>query len=220
MIFLKNPITIWLRWYFRYRKLLWRNRNKNIKVGYLSELINVKIGKYNTIYDNVFVTNSKIGDFVYIASNSRISNTTIGNFCSIGSNVEIVFGKHPTNLVSTFPAFYSTRKQCQITFTLNDSFDEIGYVNIGNDVWIGSNCIILDDVTIGDGAIIAAGAVVTHDVPPYTIVGGIPARSIRKRFNDNIIEKLLKFKWWDKDEKWLKENAHLFINTNDFISKL
>ena len=90
---------------------------------------------------------------------------------------------------------------------------------IGNDVWIGRNAIILPGNTIGDGAIIAAGAVVTHDVPPYTIVGGVPARPIRKRFSDDIIEKLLEIKWWDWPEEKIVENFEYFYQPEKFAEK-
>ena len=90
-------------------------------------------------------------------------------------------------------------------------------VHIGNDVWIGSNVIVVDGVTIGDGAIIAAGAVVTKDVPPYAIFGGIPAKLIRYRFDEQKIDFMLKFKWWDKEEKWLRKNVKDFHNIDKFI---
>lgn len=92
----------------------------------------------------------------------------------------------------------------------------MGSVKIGNDVWIGAGAVILDDVTIGDGAVIAANSVVTINVEPYNIVGGTPAKFIKKRFSDETIEKLLKFKWWEKDEIWLKNNFQSFHNMNDF----
>jgi tetrahydrodipicolinate N-succinyltransferase len=98
-------------------------------------------------------------------------------------------------------------------------FDEIHPVIIGNDVWIGANAVILDKVKIGDGAVIAAGAIVSKDVKPYTIVGGIPAKPIKKRFSEEEIEKLLEFKWWEKDIRWIRENYELFSKPAEFFSK-
>lgn len=92
-------------------------------------------------------------------------------------------------------------------------------INIGNDVWIGQNVIILPGVTISDGAVCAAGAVVTHDVPPYTIVGGIPAKPIRKRYSDEIIEKLLTIRWWDWPEEKIRENIEFFYKPEIFVEK-
>lgn len=88
---------------------------------------------------------------------------------------------------------------------------------IGNDVWIGARAIILSGVKIGDGAIIAAGAVVTKDVEPYTIAGGVPAKPIRKRFTDEQIDALINLKWWDKDDMWMREYAAMFSHIEELI---
>lgn len=92
-------------------------------------------------------------------------------------------------------------------------------VNIGNDVWIGQNVVILPGVTIHDGAVLAAGAVVTHDVPPYTIVGGVPAKTIKKRYSDEIVDKLLRIRWWDWLDEQIKENLELFYQPDVFLKK-
>ena len=83
-------------------------------------------------------------------------------------------------------------------------------MTIGNDVWIGENAVILGGISIGDGAVIGAGAIVTKDVPPYTIVGGVPAKKIRSRFPDDIVKMLLKIQWWNLEEDILKENIYFF----------
>lgn len=198
-------------------RLLRKNRNKFLKIGYLSSVQNTEIGLYNTIYENVGISNSLLGDFVYIAPNTLISNTKTGKFCSIGPNVRIGLGIHPTHFISTFPAFFSSKGQCQIVFTEEDQIEEIGKVEIGNDVWIGANALIMYNVKIGDGAVIAAGAIVTKDVEPYSIVAGVPAREIKKRFTDEEISALSEIKWWDKDISWLKNNARLFTTPKDLF---
>ncbi|MDQ2179822.1 CatB-related O-acetyltransferase [Marinifilum sp. D714] len=215
---LKNPMTIWFKWYLKSKKL--QRRNKNLKIGYMSTLNNVSCGNYNTIYSNVLIDNTKLGNFVYVGGRTEICNASIGNFCSIAPDVKIGLGMHPTNFISTFPTFFSTRRQCQITFAKKNYFEEIGKVQIGNDVWIGANVIILDNVSIGNGAIIAAGAVVTKDVEPYSIVGGIPAKLIKKRFSESEIKKLESSKWWNKSNEWLEENFEMFNNPSEFFKKL
>jgi acetyltransferase-like isoleucine patch superfamily enzyme len=106
-----------------------------------------------------------------------------------------------------------------------DCFEEYRYADpekryavvVGNDVWIGTDAILMAGITVGDGAVIAAGAVVTKDVAPYSIVGGVPAKEIKKRFDNEKIESLLSLKWWDKDEKWLRENGSRFMDVDAFF---
>jgi len=215
---LRNPITIWIYRLLKSKIVEWKNKNNNLKIGYLSIATNCNFGNYNTIYNDVMITNVSLGDFTYIANKSTIKNTTIGKFCSIGSNCNIGLGKHPSEIfISTHPIFYSRLKQSQITFADRDYFDEFENIEIGNDVWIGSNVVILDGVKISDGAIVAAGSIVTKDIPPYAIVGGVPAKVIKYRFKQNEISYLLNSKWWDKDINWLKNNFKSFHDIKEYI---
>jgi len=173
------------------------------------------------------VTATELNYGSYIGENSRIINSKIGRFSCIGPGVSVVSGRHPVDMISTHPAFYSTRRQAGFTFVNENSFDELLTVNgekysvvIGNDVWIGANVTILEGVTVGNGAIIAAGAVVTADVEPYSIVGGVPAKIIRYRFSENDIEWLLNLKWWDKDIDWIREHAEFFGNIDELKAKI
>jgi acetyltransferase-like isoleucine patch superfamily enzyme len=184
----------------------------------------------NYFGNNSIVTGSSIGYGSYVSDNSQIKKTVIGRFSSIGPEVKIIFGKHPSHThVSTHPAFFSTRKQAGFSFTKKQLFkefpepkDEEGKytTKIGHDVWIGARVSIIDGVTIGNGAIVAAGAVVTKDVAPYSIVGGVPAKHIKYRFTEEQIHFLNEFQWWKKDKNWLQENSPYFCNIEDFMKNL
>lgn len=161
--------------------------------------------------------NVKISQYSYVGYGTSISHCDIGKFCSIGPDVKIGLGKHPTNFVSTSPVFYSEMNPLGVNFVKGSHFLEYEKTIIGNDVWIGANAIIMDGVKVGDGAIIAAGAVVTKDVEPYAIVGGIPAKLLRYRFDREIIKELLIVKWWDWNYEKINDNIDDFRNVERFI---
>ncbi len=217
MILIKNPLTLWLKHTFNNFKIEKINKSKSLKIGYMSIISKCTFGKFNTIGDYVNISNVKLDDLSYIVSKTSIKNTTIGKFCSIGPNCLIGLGKHPSkDFISTHPIFFSPLKQAQISFCNNSSFEEFQDIIIENDVWIGANVIILDGIKIKTGAIVAAGSIVTKDVPPYGIVGGNPAKLIKYRFSESEIEYLLESKWWEKDLIWLKENYKSFFTFNQF----
>ncbi len=168
-------------------------------------------GYENEIYVRPTVRNPNIivGDFTYMADSEFESHVTyhydwngdrliIGKFCQIASGVEFVMNgaNHKMNSVSTFP-FYTLEGWDMDPPTLDD-LPIKGDTVIGNDVWIGQDAVILPGVHIGDGAIIGACSVVGSDVDPYSIVAGDPAKLLRKRFDDGLIDLLLRFKWWDR----------------------
>lgn len=132
----------------------------------------------------------------------------VGKFCSIACGAKFLFtsANHKMHSISTYPFPIFFEEWGLDVTNITSAWDNKGDIVIGNDVWIGYEAIVLSGVTIGDGAIIGTRAVVTKDVPPYTIVGGIPAKPIRKRFSDEVISKLLELQWWNWPENRIKEN--------------
>lgn len=164
-------------------------------------------GGNNRLYGTTGVMDSSIGRYTYVAG-AQVSLTTVGAFCSIGPRALLGgLGRHPTNYLSTHPAFYSITKQAGATFADRTYYSEQATLEVGNDVWIGANAIILDGLKIGDGVIVAAGSVVTKSIPPYAIIGGCPARVIRYRFDEKDIERLLSIRWWDLSDPTLRKVA-------------
>ena len=168
---------------------------------------NIEIGDY-TIYNDFihdpreFQKNNVL--YHYPINKDRL---IIGRFCSIACGAKFLFNSANHKMASlstyTFPLFFEEwglKKE-----NVAQAWDQKGDIMIGNDVWIGYEAVILSGVTIGDGAVIGCRAVVTNDIPPYTIVGGVPAKPIRKRFDEETIKELQKIKWWDWPEEKITE---------------
>lgn len=174
---------------------------------------NAIVDKTAYIYRGVKAKESKIGAYSYVAANTDIENAEIGKFCSIADNCRIGMSGHPLQYISTSPIFTEKRNALQLCWIEKDFFEHKSLderVIIGNDVWIGSHVLIKGGVHIGNGACVAAGAVVVKDVPPYAIVGGVPAKVIRYRFSPEVIGKLLELEWWNFDESKLKNSIAIF----------
>lgn len=158
----------------------------------------------------------------YIGAHCAVS-AEVGRFTSIASRVTTISGRHPYTYpyVSTSPSFISLNPhhlQNGSTFATRQMYDESNSIDkkrglavrIGSDCWIGEGASIVGGVNIGDGAVVLAHAVVTKDVPPYAIVGGVPARVLKFRYDDDTIKFLMDLKWWNKGSEWLKQNWELF----------
>ncbi len=170
----------------------------------------------NLTGNNTFSGDSFVGAFTYIQPQGEFTRTSIGRYCSIAASVCVGPGQHATHTLSTHPFIYDPEDTTAKLGHFEAYQKILGQhpfskpaessrklsapdVRIGNDVWIGTRAIIMGGLTIGDGAIIAAGAIVTKDVPPYAVVAGVPARIVRYRFEPALIEQLLALRWWDYD---------------------
>ena len=168
------------------------------------------LGKYVGIHRDNQLADVVVGAYSYVADRGFLSNAVIGKFCSIGPDIMCGYGVHPMSWPSTSPVFYSTAGQTGRSFADQTCFDEKRVTSIGNDVWIGARVFVKDGVTVGDGAVIAAGAVVTNDISPYSIVGGVPAKLIRNRYDETRISRLLKLQWWHWPDEVLATRQALF----------
>ncbi len=178
---------------------------------YLKNVIkdpNIEVGDYTMYNDFVndprgFERNNVL--YHYPINGDKLK---IGKFCSIACGARFLFtsANHKVDSLSTYPFPIFFEEWDLNVKNITSAWDNKGSIVIGNDVWIGFEAVILSGVTIGDGAIIGTRAVVTKDVPHYTIVGGIPAKPIRKRFSDDVISELLRLKWWDWPKRKIKRN--------------
>ncbi len=201
---------------YRDAKVINSDLENNVSIGdfsivrYSKLSDNVEIGRRNTIDTAKIDKNTYTGEFCII------KHCDIGKYCAISWNVSIGGANHDIHNISITPMSRIFKDEKLEYKSFDDS------IHIGNDVWIAAGAHILRGVKIGDGAVIAANAVVTHDVEPYSIVGGVPAKKISQRFDDNIISRLLSIKWWDFSEDKLIKAKEYFRQelTDEVLDKL
>lgn len=165
------------------------------------------------------VVGSNFDKHSFCGYHCEIINCDVGSFCSIANHVIIGGGMHPMDWISTSPAFYKGKDSINVKFSEHQRNRPMR-VFIDHDVWIGERSIIKQGVRIGIGAVVGMGSVVTRDVEPYSIVAGCPAREVRKRFDHETIDRLLKSKWWSLDEKKLTSLAVYATDPMKFLSEL
>lgn len=182
----------------------------------LSSKKNCVLDSKSKVLGGCTLLNVSMGKYSYIGENNTIVNCDIGSFCSIAGGCMIGGGEHPVTSVSTSPVFHHG-KNCLGTNFADADFNPYKKTVIGNDVWIAGRVLIKGGVVIGDGAVIGMGSVVTKDVGPYEIWAGNPARLIRKRFEDDVIDKMLQIKWWEFDDEKLKKQGVVFDNPDSFL---
>jgi acetyltransferase-like isoleucine patch superfamily enzyme len=191
--------------YYKFKAYLY-----NIRIGRSVYFKDCRFEGENYLSDKCILKGSELGFLSYVGSNSKIENTIIGRYTSVGPEVLIGLGEHPTDRLSTHPVFYKKFKHTKVIFANIENFLEHKQTDIGSDCWIGARSIIRAGVKVGNGAIIAAGSVVTKDVEDFAIVGGNPARFIRTRFNKNTLATSQIGEWWNWDLEKIQENIALF----------
>lgn len=197
---------------------LWAKLVKKLQIAAVKNCTLEKPCKINAQSTAV---DSTVGRYSYCGYGCTLLNCQIGRFCSIADGVSVGLNGHPVDWVSTSPAFYLGQKH-----TIHDDLAALSYDTtppetvVGHDVWIGKNALLKAGITVGTGAVIGMGSVVTKDVPPYAVVAGNPARIIRMRFQPEVTERLLESHWWDLEPEKLKEFVPLMQDPETFLQKI
>lgn len=213
-----------IKHFVKYLYNKYRFRHKGIILPYSSDVSIRSEIEGDCMFYKQATFHGTLGRGSIISTGARLQ-ADVGRYCSIGS-VTCIVARHPMKApyVSTSPCFYSLMKQLGFTYAKQQRFKEWKYydeereiaVKIGNDCWIGPDVCMIGGVEIGDGAVVLSRAFVTKDIPPYAIAGGIPAKVIGYRYDEETIKLLLKVQWWNKDVKWLKEHADLLCDMEAF----
>lgn len=211
---------------YKWIKFSLLGRRRGIRVGRRCQIgIRSQFEGANSILDGTTFM-GKLGYGSYIGERCYI-DAVVGRYCSISAEVVTIGGRHPVSeFVSTHPAFYSVLGQAGFTHVKSQLFEEHAFADavgrhgvvIGHDVLISHGVRLLEGVKVGDGAILAAGCLVRTDVEPYAIYGGVPARKIGQRFDDETVRQLMAIRWWDRGEEWIQARAALFSDMPAFLA--
>lgn len=182
-------------------------------------LTNCQVNKNTKICSGTQMNNSTINRYSYCGHDCFILNCDIGSFVSIADNCRLGGAMHPIERVSSSPVFHKGKNVLNKNFAKFDDISDKKIV-ISSDVWIGAGVTVLSGITIGVGAVVGAGSVVTHDIPPYEIWAGNPAKKIRNRFDEEISKELLQTTWWEWSDEKIRKYSHLFDNPQKFIETI
>ncbi|MBV8699035.1 MAG: chloramphenicol acetyltransferase [Bradyrhizobium sp.] len=188
-----------------------------------AKLKDATLGAYTEVGARTLLHEVEMGDYSYVVNDSQIAYTAIGKFCSIAAMARINPGNHPMHRASQ--AHFTYRASAYFPGESDEAeffaWRRSHHVDIGNDIWIGHGAVVLPGRNIGTGAVVAAGAIVTKGVPAYTIVAGNPARPIRRRFADEIAERLMRLAWWDWEHEMLHSALPDFrkLSVEEFLDK-
>ena len=188
-----------------------------------AKLVDTELGAYTEVGARTILNEVTMGDYSYVVNDGQITYTTIGKFCSIAAMIRINPGNHPMHRATQ--AHFTYRASAYFPGESDDAdffaWRREHHCTIGHDVWLGHGAIVLPGRNIGTGAVIAAGAIVTKDVAPYTIVAGNPARPVRRRFSETVEDGLMELAWWNWDHEMLRQALPDFrkLPVEDFLSK-
>ncbi|MFO0994637.1 MAG: DapH/DapD/GlmU-related protein [Hyphomicrobiales bacterium] len=199
------------------------SRDGEPKVHPSAVLREAKLGRFTEIKERVQFIESELGDYSYVERHSEAIYTEIGKFTAIASDARLNALEHPIERVSQHKITYRANEYF-LNAKLDSTFRErrrAHRVTIGNDVWIGHGAVVMPDVTIGHGAVVAAGAVVTHNVEPYAIVAGVPARFLKWRFEPDVSARIIALSWWDWEHDRLAQAVDdmRLLSPHDFLAK-
>ena len=179
-------------------------------IAFSSRVEYSKVSKKAKVYGKCKLLQASLGDYSYVGPHSRLTFADVGKYCSIAGDVMLGMGTHTLDKLSTSPIFTETKNATTYSWVKVSAMNPYKRVTVGNDVWIGVRAMIMGGLIIGDGAVVAAGAIVTKDVPPYAVVAGVPAKVIRYRFPQEVIDRLEALQWWNLPEEVLKSHLALF----------